>query len=213
MSKSKGSFYTLRDIMGGNFKDRENGDRPWGRPVDPAVIRYELIKAHYRSNLNFTSKGLVDSANAVRRLQEFRKSLEEQAGGQAAEVDLSHPIVNEFAAALADDLNISAALAVVHPWLSSKPRDAREALGAFQKINSVLGVAPIGEGMPAASSAGVSAPADRALEQAQQWCHELDEARANKDYDKADAIRNQIIEAGFEVRTTKQGTVIQKQLV
>lgn len=211
MSKSKGSFYTVRDVMEGNFKKDLDTGELWGRPVDPAVIRYELIKSHYRTNLNFTAKGIVDSANAVRKLVEFRKELEAGTGGEAAEVDLSHPILAEFAAALADDLNIAGALGVVHPWIGSKPKDMREALGVFKKINSVLAVAPIHEGLDVDEAEDPSCT--DALDQAMQWCKDLDAARADKDYDKADAIRKQIQDAGFEVRTTKEGTTIQKQLV
>jgi len=60
MSKSKGTFYTVRDVLEG---------RVTGRIVDPAVLRYELIKGHYRSNLNFTLKGLEDSPAPVQRLR------------------------------------------------------------------------------------------------------------------------------------------------
>ena len=181
MSKSKGSFYTVRDVMEGNFKKDLDTGELWGRAVDPAVIRYELIKSHYRSNLNFTAKGIADSANAVRKLVEFRQSLEEQTDGEAAEVDLTHPVLNEFAAALADDLNIAGALGVVFPWIASKPADAREALGVFNKINSVLAVAPIHQGLDFSESSAAGGGGDGdAIEIAMQWCKELDEARASK---------------------------------
>ncbi|MEM6365192.1 MAG: cysteine--tRNA ligase, partial [Planctomycetota bacterium] len=62
MSKRKGNFYTVRDILSG---------KATGSPVHPAVLRLELIKSHYRAHTNFTSKGLNDSANTVRRLTEL----------------------------------------------------------------------------------------------------------------------------------------------
>lgn len=207
MSKSKGSFYTVRDVMEGRFKKTDGS--PWGKAVDPAVIRYELIKAHYRSNLNFTAKGIEDSANVVRRLIEFRNRLEIESGGEAAEVDLNHPVLGEFAAALADDLNISAAMAVVMPWISSQPDDAREALGVFRQINSVLAVAPVHQGLEGGGGSDGDADLDARLE---QMCRDMDTARADKDYATADAIREQIRELGFETRQTPAGTVIQKEL-
>ena len=91
--------------------------------MHPAVLRFELIKAHYRSHMNFTAKGLLDSANTVRRFSEFGERLRQETGGLAAEVDLSHPVLAEFAAALADDLNISAALAAILPWTARQPDD------------------------------------------------------------------------------------------
>jgi cysteinyl-tRNA synthetase len=201
MSKRKGTFFTVPDVLNGKVA---------GRPVDAAVLRLELIKSHYRSNLNFTAKGLSDSAVIVRRLTEFRQKLEGRTGGAAATVDLSHPVLGEFASALADDLNIAGALGVVIPWASGDHADPQEALGVWQKINSVLAIAPVHQGLeyrPAIATA-----VDSALQEAMHWCKDLDAARANKQFDKADEIRKRIIEAGFEVRTTKDGTSIQRPL-
>ena len=208
MSKSAGTFYTVRDILTGNFKKDTATGELWGREVDPSVLRFELLKSHYRTNLNFTAKSLADSAINVRRLQEFRQSLEARTDA-AEDVDLTHPIVSKFAAALADDLNISGALATVIPWAATKPDNAAEALGALKLINSVLSVAPLNEGFDFGNA---SAGGDR-LAQAEQWCTELDQARNDKNYSLADEIREKIRAAGFEVRTTKDGTVIQKELV
>ena len=145
----------------------------WGRPVHPSVLRYELIKSHYRSNLNFTAKGIVDSGNAVRRISEFRQKLEEQTGGEVAEVDLSHPILKEFGETLADDMNISGALGVLLPWVSSTPDDPHEALAVLKKINSVLSVAPINEGTETESD---DSDADDLEQEVLKLCKELDDA-------------------------------------
>ena len=66
MSKSKGNFFTVRQILEGDFT---------GRPVDPAVLRFELIKANYRSQMDFSRKGLMDSASAVKKLRHFAASV------------------------------------------------------------------------------------------------------------------------------------------
>ncbi|MGI9518698.1 MAG: cysteine--tRNA ligase, partial [Pirellulaceae bacterium] len=211
MSKSSGTFYTVRDVMEGNFKKGADTDELWGKTVDPAVIRYELIKSHYRDTLNFTAKGIEDSAKVVRRLIEFRNKLEQQTGGEAAEVDLNHPILKAFGEALADDMNISKAMSVVMPWIAQTPDDPREALGVFKKINSVISVAPINEGIEGAEAMSDSADADLDAQLA-QLCKEMDEARAAKDFERSDAIRDQIREMGFETRQTPDGTVIQKEL-
>jgi cysteinyl-tRNA synthetase len=135
MSKSKGNFWTVRDVLEG---------RATGTQVHPAVLRLELIKSHYRANMNFTKKGLLDSAGAVKRLTEFRGRLEAACGGKAESVDLTYPILKEFAEALADDLNIAGALGAILPWASSAPSDPATALGAFNRINEVLSIAPLG---------------------------------------------------------------------
>ncbi len=199
MSKSQGNFFTARDVFEGQVT---------GNPVHPAVLRFELIKAHYRSNLNFTRKSLSDSAQVVRRFIELRHSLETRAAGKRAEVDLTHPVLSEFVAALADDLNIAGALAVVIPWGQGSHPDAVESLGVWKKINSVLSIAPINE----ERSEQTDSNADESLRLAETWCRELDAARARKDFTRADEIRKQIQDAGFEVRTNKDGTTIQRML-
>ena len=193
MSKSKGSFWTVRDVLEG---------RATGINVHPAVLRLELIKSHYRSNMNFTKKGLVDSANIVKRLTEFRTKLEAAANGEVAEVDLSHPILKEFGAALADDLNFSKALAVVLPWASSEPENAAEALAVFNKINDVLAVAPLGDD----KTGGGDDSEITAL------CKAIDAARAAKDWATSDALRKQIESAGYEVKNSPEGTIAIKKL-
>jgi cysteinyl-tRNA synthetase len=200
MSKSKGNFYTARDAFAGKVT---------GRPVHPAVLRYELLKTHYRSHMNFTAKGLADSANTVRRLGEFAQRLGQQTQGRTAQVDYSHPILSEFMAALADDLNISAALAVVLPWSSRPPGDPFAALAVLQKINEVLNVAPLSGGVADRAEAG---SAEGETEMLQRLCRQIDQARADKDYARADALRQQLIDTGYEVRTSPAGTTARPRL-
>ena len=212
MSKSSGTFYTVRDVMEGNFKKGGETDELWGKKVDPAVIRFELIKSHYRDNLNFTAKGIEDSANQVRKLIEFRAKLEQQVGEEVVEVGLDHPVLKDFGMALANDMNISEAMAVVNKFLSAPVENPAEALAVFKRINAVLSVAPINEGMDPAllpESAGEDANLEAALE---NLCKEMDAARAAKDWGTADGIRDQIREMGFEIRQTPEGTVLQKEL-
>ena len=195
MSKSKGTFYTARDVFEGKV--------PGCGKVHPSVLRYELIKSHYNQNMNFTAKGLNDSAAVVQRMIELQKSLIKSTGGKSEEVDFSHPVVKEFAENLADNLNISGALGVVLPWVKQKHANAGEALGVWNLINSVLGIEDTDE---------VSAEDAATLEQAEAWCEEMNVARANKDWDTADAFRQKILDAGFKVLQTKGGASIQKPL-
>jgi cysteinyl-tRNA synthetase len=202
MSKSKGNFFTVRDVLEG---------RVTGRPVHPAVLRLELIKSHYRSNMNFTVKGLQDSASAVKRLQDLRSQCEEASGGRTADVDHTHPVLAEFLEALSDDLNIAGALGVVLPWAAHKPVDPAETLAVLRRINQVLSVAPINEGQAGAVSlpqAGADDDEARIL----TLCHELDAARARKDFEAADSLRQQIIDAGYHVHTGRDGTRAERKL-
>lgn len=196
MSKSKGNFYTVRDVLEG---------RVTGRDVHPAVLRFELLKSHYRSNMNFTIKGLQDSANSVRKIVEFRNGLLEQTK-EVADVPLSNSILRAFTDALSDDLNMSEALGVVFPWIGEKPDDPSEALGILAKINHVLSIAPI-EGEDAAGSSGGDD-----LAEVEGWCKEMDNARSEKNWALADELRDKIKDAGYEVRQTPDGTKVQKEL-
>ncbi|TWT64427.1 cysteine--tRNA ligase [Rubinisphaera italica] len=198
MSKSKGNFYTVRDVLGGKVT---------GREVHPAVLRYELIRSHYGSNMNFTEKGLKDSAAAVRKLNEFNAMLEAKTGGEVAEVDNSHPVLAGFLGALSDNLNISGALGVLFPWMSGPHENPQESLAVLRTINRILDVAPMEhaeELQSESSDAGGFDPAE--------LCKGIDEARANKDYGRADELRNQLQDAGYEVRNSLEGTIATKQL-
>ncbi len=192
MSKSKGNFFTVRDVLEGKVT---------GRLVHPSVLRYELIKTHYRTQTNFTQKGIRDSANAVRRFREFGQQLAQAANGRANEVDNTHPVIANFLSALSDDLNISAALAVVHTWIGQAPDDSAEARVVFDKIDSVLGIADLSE-----------SPEPFGKDNSEMICKQIDDARAAKNYDTADRLRQELIDAGYEVRTTPEGTVAVEKL-
>ena len=197
MSKSKGNFWTVRDVLEG---------RATGTQVHPAVLRLELIKSHYRANMNFTKKGLLDSAGAVKRLTDFRAKLEAACGGKAEPVDLSYPILKEFAEALADDLNIAGALGAILPWASSTPDDAGAALGALNRINDVLAVAPLG-----ASDAGSGGASSEQVE-IESLCRQIDDARQRKDWPTADGLRKDIESRGYNVKNSPNGTIAEKRL-
>ena len=197
MSKSKGNFWTVRDVLEG---------RATGIQVHPAVLRLELIKSHYRANMNFTKKGLLDSAGAVKRLTEFRSRLEVACGGKAEDVDLNYPILREFGEALADDLNVAGALGAILPWAASIPSDPAAALGALNRINEVLRIVPLGPSDVAATGVADETAA------IQELCRQLDDARKRKDFSGADSIRTQIQKYGYDVKTSPNGTVAEKRL-
>jgi len=209
MSKSKGNFYTARDVFEGKVT---------GREVHPAVLRYELIKTHYRSNMNFTAQGLKDSANAVQRFQRVYEAAIRAASGKPAEIDNSHPVVKAFLDALADDLNISGALGAMFTWFNDNPAADAETMAVCEKLNSVLRISPeyVFGSMVMEShltaSAKLTVIRQDTDSQIQTWCKQIDEARGKKDYATADALRKQITDAGYTVKNTPQGTVAEKQL-
>jgi cysteinyl-tRNA synthetase len=180
MSKRKGNFYTVRDLL--------------ARHVEPAVLRYELIRTHYRSNLNFTFKGLEDSQRAVRHLRQF--------AGQAPSGEvLNDPqrgaVEKLFADALADDLNISGALGELFKWMHATASPTAAERAALHRIDRVLGVLAESVVAPA------TGPSDAELD---ALCRQIDAARAARDYARSDELRHQLLQADVEVQTTRLGT-------
>jgi cysteinyl-tRNA synthetase len=207
MSKSRGNFYTVRDVLSGKVKD-SNG-KATGRPVHPAVLRFELIRSHYRTNMNFTAKGLQDSADNVLKLNQFVKQLEDKTGGNCEPVDATNPLIREFGDALSDDLNIAGALGVIIPWVRKTPKNAGEALGVCRAVNKVLGVAPL---EPTTFQQDVHSFGIVEDPIVKYTCRQIDEARSRKDYSSADQLRQKLIDAGYQVQTTRDGTFVQQQL-
>jgi cysteinyl-tRNA synthetase len=214
MSKSKGNFFTVKSILDGEVT---------GRKVDPAVLRMELFKSHYRSNANFTVSSLVnDSAARVQRLREFRGRLAAKLPQDHAMPQVNdHPVLQGFIAALSDDLNMSAALAEVDRWVSECKDEPSVALAVLEKIDSVLGVIKGPEQQVKAGVATVLITATGpssflsgpgAVLDPADLCRQLDAARARKDFAAADALRKQLQDAGYDVRTTKDGTQAVKRL-
>ena len=163
--------------------------------------------------MNFTTKGLGDSARAVRRIRDAA------ARSPDGCVDISHPVVNRFAEALADDLNVAAALAVVFDWLKIADTTTEEAGGVFQRIDSVLGILP----RPGAQTATTIQASKQVCgdrnetigstdKHAAQLCRQINAARADGQYTTADRLRQQLLDAGYEVQTTRQGTTARKKL-
>jgi len=127
MSKSKGNFFTPRDLF--------------AQGHEPAAVRLELIKTHYRSNANFTMQGLKDSARMIERLRRYAKELiyaveKPRPGRPNFAAPAAHSF--DFAKALNDDLNISAALgelsqALVWPAFSISSDLTEEEAKAFER--------------------------------------------------------------------------------
>ncbi|HEV2327917.1 MAG TPA: cysteine--tRNA ligase [Verrucomicrobiae bacterium] len=196
MSKSLGNFFTLRDLLAKGFTGRE--------------IRRLLLSAHYRETFNFTLEGLQGAKTALARIDECLAKVREIAGSPATSAasgtENSTSTLQKFGDALSDDLNMSAAWAVVFEWVSELNRrvaenslsagDAAAALLAWQKMDSVLGVGTKSE---------AEVPADiAALFEARQT------ARKTKDFKKSDAIRDELKSKGWAIEDTPKGPRLKK---
>ena len=190
MSKSLGNFFTLRDLLAKGFTGRE--------------VRFLLLSSHYRETFNFTLDGLAGAKSALMRTDECLGKLRELAGNATAAPDIK--FVEQFSAALADDLNISAAWAAVFDWRNEMNKrladnslsasEAAAALAAWDKVDSVLG---IGVKTESEVSAEIQALADARAE-----------AKKARDFKKSDAIRDELKAKGWVIEDTPKGIKLKK---
>jgi cysteinyl-tRNA synthetase len=190
MSKSKGNQFTLRDLI--------------AKGHAPEEIRYLLLSVHYRRQLNFSMDGLRQAQSSLHRLEEFTRHRREQADASAAcsgfaqEVDAAR---QGFIAAMDDDLNVSAALAVVFDFIRATNQksdreglsggDARAALEFILDLDRVLGVLRPQLELP-----------DRDI---MQMIEARQAARKRRDFAESDRIRQSLLSQGIQLEDTRDG--------
>jgi cysteinyl-tRNA synthetase len=190
MSKSLGNYFTLRDLVAKGFTGRE--------------VRHLLLTSHYRETFNFTLDGLSGARTALARIDECVGKLRELASGATAAPEAG--LLDQFTAALSDDLNISAAWAAVFEWVretnkriadnSLSANGAASALAAWDKVDSVLGI-------------GVRTESEIPAE-IQALTDERTAAKKAKDFKRSDAIRDELKAKGWVIEDTPKGIKLKK---
>ena len=180
MGKSLGNAYTVQDVVGKGY--------------DPLAVRYFYLTGHYRKQLNFTWEALAGAAAALARL---RAAYQAAASSQGDRTQLSEEKLSKvseyaeaFVAAIADDLNMPAALATV--WEVAKSNipnyDKVDLLDDFDRVLG-LGLGDRVEGI-----------GDREIPvEIKQLMAKRQELRAAKNYAEADKIRDEIVAKGYAV--------------
>ena len=193
MSKSLANFYTLRDVLDKGYK--------------PLAIRYTLLSTHYRQQLNFTFESINAAQNSIDRLNEVISKLNSVKGEDTNEVKkLIKKAEEGFIAEMDDDLNISKGLSHIFTFVRELnglitdkkigENDAKKALEAFQKFDTVLGVMNFEkEDIP-----------NDVLELAKK----REAARSEKKWVEADKLRDQLKEMGYVVKDSKDGMRVEK---
>ncbi len=194
MSKSLGNVYTLADVEERGFA--------------PRVLRYTLIRGHYRQPLNFTWDEMAASRTALEKLDELVARLRRSAGGQGAAQDpeggreLLSAAVARFDAGMDDDLNVPIALsslfelrdAVLAGALGTAV--AADALAFVARANRVLAVLELDE--PAGGDGDAEIEALVATR---------DAARAAKDWAESDRLRDELLALDVVVQDSPDGTI------
>ena len=195
MSKSLGNSLVVTEVA---------------KRVRPIELRWYLASAHYRSNLEFSDSALQESAVAFQRIENFV----ERAAAIVGEVELTSSAINsDFAAAMNEDLNVPAALAVLHEvvgegnTLLGKKADAAALKGCLTSVRQmldVLGVDPISPTW--ADDSKNAQQLESALDYfVQQSIAVRNAAKENKNFEAADAIRDSLRNAGIALEDTSDG--------
>jgi cysteinyl-tRNA synthetase len=192
MSKSLGNFFTVHDILA-------------RYPAE--VVRFFILRAHYRSPLNYSDRHLEDARRALDRLYTVLKGFHPSQGSQEQEeIDWDEPHAARFRDAMNDDFNTSEAVAVLfdlaneaNKLVSSKTIESMKVLGG------VLGLLQQ-DPQRYFQEAGTAADLGFTPEHIEQMIQERLLARANKDYGKADRIRNELMSASIILEDTAKGT-------
>ncbi len=195
MSKSLGNFYTLRDLF-------EKGH-------SPRTIRYLLLSAHYRKQLNFTFDGLTQASQALMRIDNFIARLEEKKkeGEPAPEIaGAIDEMFTRFTETVDDDLNITGGMGVLFDFIHSMnlaidqeemtTADRDAVMAALKHIDSVFGFIFFED-----TSAG-----EIDSTEIEKLIQERNQARKDKNFARADEIRDMLEEKGIILQDSKEGT-------
>ena len=178
---------------------------------DPLTIRYFLTAAHYRSMIEYHEGSLEEAGAAVERIEGFlRRALPDDS---TLEADPTTEIPADFAESMDDDLGVAGALAVVHDHvrrgniaLDEGDRDeAAEIARTVIAMTDVLGVNPLSAHWSGGASGSDAEMADALDALIQLQVATRQQARAARDFETADAIRDALAAAGITVEDTAGG--------
>lgn len=194
MSKSKGNFFTVRDIA---------------HQFDLSVVRLFMLASHYRNPINF-SKELIEQADtAMTRIKTCRENLQfimQKGSDEPVEIDaIIENFEQRFKEQMDDDLNTAGAIGAIFEYIkevnlafadNKGKNEAKKALDTLGNILDVLGIELKEDSVP-----------EEILELAEQ----RQQARKAKDFAKADELRDKIAELGYEMKDTPEGVKINKR--
>lgn len=208
MSKSVGNALLVSEVI---------------KRVRPVALRYYLVAPHYRSVVDFSEGALAEAATAYGRIEGFVTRAAQRVGADSGAAVLCA----DFAAAMDDDLGTPTAVACIHEIVRSGNAalaagddvQVRGTLGSVRAMLGILGLDPLaqpwtptatrtGSGIVGLSGSGTLSAGRPALLDVLVGAllEQRAAARARKDYAAADAIRDQLAEAGLEVEDTADGS-------
>jgi cysteinyl-tRNA synthetase len=188
MSKSLGNFFTIREIL---------------KHFNPEVVRFFVLKAQYRSPLNYSDKNLEDAKQGLTRLYLTARGLTEKIGKN---IDWDDSFAMQFKAALDDDFNTPEAISVLFALSNKINKNSKQSdLTLFVQLANILGIL---EQEPESFLKGDAVDKDLDIDQLIQ---DRLEAKKNKDYKTADEIRIYLENHDILLEDNPNGTIWRKK--
>jgi cysteinyl-tRNA synthetase len=178
MSKSLGNFRTIRDVL---------------KIYDYRTLRYFFISSHYRTTIEFNETVLDQAKNSIKRIDEFVFNLDpnyEDVEDEGAVNDLKSKVIE----ALDEDFNTPRALAAIFDFMrvqNAKGKSGKRAYALFHELNHFLEF--------------MNFEGDDLESEVQALIDQRQASRAQKDFKKADEIRDQLTVMGIQLYDTKEG--------
>jgi cysteinyl-tRNA synthetase len=188
MSKSLGNFFTIRTVL---------------EKYDAEVVRFFILRAHYRSPLNYSDKHLDDAKLALTRLY---TALRGQSVIEAA-IDWQQPQAARFKEAMDDDFNTPEAMAVLFDLANEVNKDkSLQATSLLKKLAGVLGLLQRDPDVFLQGDVAVQLVGNEIKMDIEQLVIQRNEAKKSKNFAEADRIRKELADAGIILEDTSQGT-------
>lgn len=193
MSKSLGNFFTIREVL---------------EKYDPEVVRYFLVASHYRSPINYSEQSLKQAAQALERFYTALRNATGSGSGDAGDLVVEYR--HRFNSAMDDDFNTPEALAVLFDLvreINRSPERAQALVGLLRELGGTLGILQ----QDAESFLQGSGQQGIAAEEVERLIRERNAARAEKDWAKADQVRDKLQAEGIVLDDGKDGTTWRRQ--
>ena len=189
MSKSLGNVYTLSDL---NKKG-----------IEPLAFKLFCFSSNYRNKLNFTFEGVNASQTALYRLREGY--LKHKEGKEKIDKEILNGYEERFHQAINDDLNMPSAMSVVWEIIRNEKK-SEDFADLLEKFDMALGL-DLKNAKQYIKNKIVN---DEISQEVMDLVELRKQAKQNKNWEEADKIRNEILQKGYNIKDTSEGTIIEK---